>query len=55
MVFVPSIFFCTFFQKGIDKRDKTVYNHCVIQRQQVPVKAAFAQLSCRGAINIHIT
>ena len=31
--------FSTFFQKGVDKPSRLWYNTCVIQRQQVPVKA----------------
>lgn len=44
--------FSTFFEKGVDKPFPLWYYICVIQRQQVPVKAAFAQLSCRGATKL---
>lgn len=39
-----------------DKSDKNYsmcYDISAIQRQQVPVKAAFASLSCRGAIHLY--
>ena len=45
-------FFLNFFEKGVDKPFSLWYYICVIQRQQVPVKAAFAQLSCRGATKL---
>jgi len=35
-LFEKSLFF---FEKGVDKREKIVYNTVVILRQQVPVKA----------------
>ena len=42
-------------EKGVDNTLSLWYYICVIQRQQVPVKAAFAQLSCRGATKLPFT
>ena len=44
-------FFYIFFRKPLDKTFLVWYNSTVIQRQQVPVKVAFALLPCRGAIH----